>query len=196
MFMEPITLVGKHAQLEPLSEAHLSDLQIAAKDGELWNLWYTSVPPPDKMAENIAFRLGLREKEIMMPFVVRRLSDGEIVGCTSFANIVSEHRRVEIGYTWYARSAQRTPLNTEVKFMMLTHAFEDKQCIAVEFMTHWMNHQSRAAIERLGAKLDGVLRNHRIGLNGELRDTCAYSIISSEWPTIKAHLKYLLARSQ
>ena len=195
MFIEPITLVGKYAQLEPLSEAHLSDLQIAANDGELWKLWYTSVPHPDKMAENIAFRLGLREKEIMMPFVVRRLSDGGIVGCTSFANIVSEHRHVEIGYTWYARTAQRTPLNTEVKFMMLTHAFEDKQCIAVEFMTHWMNHQSRAAIERLGAKLDGVLRNHRIGLNGELRDTCAYSIISSEWPSVKAHLQYLLARS-
>ena len=194
MFIEPITLVGKYAQLEPLSEAHLADLQTAATDGELWKLWYASVPQPGDMAENIEFRLAQREKGAMMPFVVRRLADNKIVGCTTFANINAEHRRVEIGYTWYAKSAQRTPINTEIKLMMLAYAFEEKKCIAVEFYTHWFNHQSRAAIERLGAKLDGVLRNHRIGADGEFRDTCAYSIISNEWPAVKVHLRHLLTR--
>ena len=194
MFIEPITLVGKYARLEPLSEDHLPDLQTASADGELWKLWYTGVPQPVDMAANIEFRLAQREKGAMMPFVVRRLADNKIVGCTTFANINPEHRRVEIGYTWYAKSAQRTPINTEIKLMMLAYAFEEKKCIAVEFYTHWFNHQSRAAIERLGAKLDGVLRNHRIGADGEFRDTCAYSIISNEWPAVKVHLRHLLTR--
>lgn len=194
MFIEPITLVGKYARLEPLSEDHLTDLQTASADGELWTLWYTGVPQPVDMAANIEFRLAQREKGAMMPFVVRRLADNKIVGCTTFANINPEHRRVEIGYTWYAKSAQRTPINTEIKLMMLAYAFEEKKCIAVEFYTHWFNHQSRAAIERLGAKLDGVLRNHRIGADGEFRDTCAYSIISNEWPAVKVHLRHLLTR--
>lgn len=194
MFIEPITLVGKYARLEPLSEDHLPDLQTASADGELWKLWYTGVPQPVDMAANIEFRLAQREKGAMMPSVVRRLADNKIVGCTTFANINPEHRRVEIGYTWYAKSAQRTPINTEIKLMMLAYAFEEKKCIAVEFYTHWFNHQSRAAIERLGAKLDGVLRNHRIGADGEFRDTCAYSIISNEWPAVKVHLRHLLTR--
>lgn len=194
MFIEPITLVGKYARLEPLSENHLPDLQTASADGELWKLWYTGVPQPVDMAANIEFRLAQREKGAMMPSVVRRLADNKIVGCTTFANINAEHRRVEIGYTWYAKSAQRTPINTEIKLMMLAYAFEEKKCIAVEFYTHWFNHQSRAAIERLGAKLDGVLRNHRIGADGEFRDTCAYSIISNEWPAVKVHLRHLLTR--
>ena len=194
MFIEPITLVGKYARLEPLSEDHLTDLQTASADGELWKLWYTGVPQPVDMAANIEFRLAQREKGAMMPSVVRRLADNKIVGCTTFANINAEHRRVEIGYTWYAKSAQRTPINTEIKLMMLAYAFEEKKCIAVEFYTHWFNHQSRAAIERLGAKLDGVLRNHRIGADGEFRDTCAYSIISNEWPAVKVHLRHLLTR--
>jgi len=194
MFIEPITLVGKYARLESLSEDHLTDLQTASADGELWKLWYTGVPQPVDMAANIEFRLAQREKGAMMPFVVRRLADNKIVGCTTFANINPEHRRVEIGYTWYAKSAQRTPINTEIKLMMLAYAFEEKKCIAVEFYTHWFNHQSRAAIERLGAKLDGVLRNHRIGADGEFRDTCAYSIISNEWPAVKVHLRHLLTR--
>ena len=194
MFIEPITLVGKYARLESLSEDHLTDLQTASADGELWTLWYTGVPQPVDMAANIEFRLAQREKGAMMPFVVRRLADNKIVGCTTFANINPEHRRVEIGYTWYAKSAQRTPINTEIKLMMLAYAFEEKKCIAVEFYTHWFNHQSRAAIERLGAKLDGVLRNHRIGADGEFRDTCAYSIISNEWPAVKVHLRHLLTR--
>ena len=194
MFIEPITLVGKYARLESLSEDHLTDLQTASADGELWTLWYTGVPQPVDMAANIEFRLAQREKGAMMPSVVRRLADNKIVGCTTFANINPEHRRVEIGYTWYAKSAQRTPINTEIKLMMLAYAFEEKKCIAVEFYTHWFNHQSRAAIERLGAKLDGVLRNHRIGADGEFRDTCAYSIISNEWPAVKVHLRHLLTR--
>jgi RimJ/RimL family protein N-acetyltransferase len=146
------------------------------------------------MADDIAFRLGLREKGSMMPFVVRQLSSGRIIGATTYCNIVAEHRRVEIGYTWYAKSVQRTSVNTEVKLLMLTHAFESLQCIAVEFCTHWMNHQSRTAIERLGAKLDGVLRSHRIGRMGELRDTCVYSIVAAEWPTVKSHLQHQLER--
>jgi N-acetyltransferase len=192
MFIEPITLTGNHGSLEPLNVTHLAALQSAANDGELWKLWYTSVPEPGKMADNIAFRLAQREKGVMMPFVVRRLADDKIVGCTTFANINAEHRRVEIGYTWYAKSAQRTPINTEIKLMMLAYAFEEKKCIAVEFYTHWFNHQSRAAIERLGAKLDGVLRNHRIGRHGEMRDTCVYTIICSEWPAVKSHLQHRL----
>ena len=119
-----------------------------------------------------------------------------VIGATTFANINAEHRRVEIGYTWVAKSAQRTAINTEVKLMMLAHAFEVKNCIAVEFYTNWFNHQSRTAIERLGAKLDGVLRNHRIGSDGVLRDTCAYSIINSEWPAVKKHLHFRLSETK
>ena len=191
-FVEPVTLKGRHVSVEPLATTHLADLQSACTDGELWKLWYTSVPEPAKMAENIAFRLDLRAKGNMMPFVVRRLSDDRIVGATTYCNIVAEHRRLEIGYTWYAQSAQRTPVNTDVKLLMLTHAFESLQCIAVEFCTHWMNQQSRAAIERLGAKLDGVLRSHKIGRMGELRDTCVYSIVAAEWPAVKQHLQHCL----
>lgn len=190
-FVEPVTLSGQHVLLEPLSQSHLAGLQAACADGELWKLWYTSVPEPDKMAENIAFRLGLCAQGSMMPFVVKRAQDGRVVGATTFCNIVAEQRRVEIGYTWYAKSAQRSALNTEAKLLMLTHAFEKLHCVAVEFRTHWMNRQSRAAIERLGARLDGVLRSH-IGRHGELRDTCVYSILATEWPTIKLHLQHRL----
>lgn len=190
-FIEPITLKGQHVVLDPLMASHLAGLQTASADGELWKLWYTSVPEPEKMAENIAFRLGLREKGSMMPFVVKRVEDGRIIGSTTFCNIVADQRRVEIGYTWYAKSVQRSAVNSEAKLLMLTHAFETVQCVAVEFRTHWMNHQSRAAIERLGAKLDGVMRGH-IGRHGELRDTCVYSILVTEWPTVKLHLQHCL----
>jgi N-acetyltransferase len=193
-FVEPITLQGKHAILEPLTEMHLDELKAAAADGELWNLWYTSVPTPDEAAANIAFRLGERTRETMMPFVVRRVTDNRVVGATTFcniaaANIAATTRRVEIGYTWYAQSAQRTAINTEVKLMMLQHAFEKLNCMAVEFRTHHKNFKSRAAIERLGAKLDGVLRSHGIDRQGGIRDTYVYSIIAAEWVEVKNRLQ-------
>jgi len=190
IFAKPVTLSGKYARLEPLSPAHESDLIEAVKDGELWNLWYTSVPSPDKVGAEIQKRLGLRDSGSMLPFAIVELATGQAVGMTTYMNIDAANRRVEIGSTWYRRRVQRSGLNTECKLMLLTHAFEELDCIAVEFRTHFMNRQSRAGIERLGAKLDGILRQHQISPNGTLRDTCVYSIIASEWPTIKAHLAY------
>jgi N-acetyltransferase len=193
-FVDLVTLRGKHVTLEPLATEHLAALQAAAADGQLWKLWYTTVPTIDGMADDIAMRLAKRAAGTMMPFVVRRAQDNMVVGATTYMDIAAEHRRLEIGSTWYAQSAQRTPINTEAKWLLLTHAFETLDCLCVQFMTHWMNHQSRAAIERLGAKLDGVLRAHRVGRMGEQRDTCVYSIIKSEWPTVRAHLQHKLAR--
>lgn len=193
-FVNPLTLHGQHAILEPLANSHLHALQAAAADGELWNLWFTSVPTPDEAAANIAFRLGERERGTMMPFVVRRVADNRIVGATTFCNIAALNRRVEIGYTWVAQSVQRTAMNTEVKLMMLQHAFETLDCMAVEFRTHHKNLASRAAIERLGAKLDGVLRSHGIDRQGGIRDTCVYSIIAAEWPNVKTRFQEKLNR--
>jgi len=193
MWPEPITLRGAHAVLEPLSHAHHDALVEAVRDGELWKLWYTLVPPPDKMRAEIDRRLGLQQQGSMLPFAVLDPSTGAAVGMTTYMNIEAEFRRLEIGSTWYRRSVQRTALNTECKLMLLTHAFDVLGCIAVEFRTHYFNQQSRRAIERLGAKLDGILRNHRISTDGTLRDTCVYSIISSEWPTVRSHLRHQLS---
>lgn len=190
-FAEPVTLKGQHATLEPLSLAHEAEAIEAARDGELWQLWYTSIPEPARMRAEIERRLALQEKGSMLPFAVRDAS-GRMVGMTTYMNIDAVHQRVEIGSTWTAKSAQRGPLNTECKLMLLTHAFEQLQCIAVEFRTHFFNQQSRRAIERLGAKLDGILRSHQRTPNGALRDTCVYSIVASEWPTVKAHLRFQL----
>lgn len=187
-----ITLSGKYARLEPLSMDHLADLQVAARDGDLHLLWYTMIPHGDDMAAEITRRLALRDAGSMQPFAVIDQSSGHTVGMTTFMNIDAANKRVEIGSTWYAKSAQQSPLNTECKLMLLGHAFEQLECIAVEFRTHFVNTQSRNAIERLGAKLDGVLRNHMVMANGSLRDTVVYSIIKTEWPTIKAHLQFKL----
>jgi len=192
-FTQPITLRGRHATLEPLSPDHASGLAEAVKDGELWKLWYTTIAPPDQMAAEVQRRLGLQTQGSMLPFTVRD-AGGTIVGMTTFMNIDARNRRVEIGSTCYARRVQRTALNTECKLMLLTHAFEALDCIAVEFRTHCVNTQSRRGIERLGAKLDGVLRNHSIMPNGTLRDTVVYSIIAGEWPTVKTHLQWQLER--
>jgi len=192
-FIEPVTLKGRHATLEPLSASHIDALVKAAGDGELWTLWYTGVAAPAKMAEYVATALDMRERLDAMPFVVRDAS-GTIVGCTRFFNVDVANRRVEIGHTWYARRVQRTPLNTECKLMLLTHAFEKLACIAVEFRTHWFNHASRAAIARLGAKQDGVLRNHQVDRDGVKRDTVVFSILDSEWPAVKRHLAFQLER--
>ena len=158
-FIEPVTLVGKHATLEPLDASHVAPLAEAASDGELWRLWYTGVASPQKMGEYVATALDMRERFDAMPFAVRDAT-GAVVGCTRFFNVDVANRRVEIGHTWYAKRVQRTPLNTECKRMLLAHAFESLACIAVEFRTHRLNSQSRRAIERLGAQLDGVLRAH------------------------------------
>ena len=190
---EPVTLRGRHATLEPLSRAHNDAMIESAKDGELWELWYTSVPRSEGMMLEIDRRLDLRIQGSMLPFAVLD-KDGEPVGMTTYMNIDADNRRVEIGSTWYARRAQRTALNTECKFMLMAHAFETLNCVAVEFRTSFFNHNSRRAIERLGAKLDGVLRNHQHHTDGSLRDTCVYSIIQSEWPTVKTHLTFQLER--
>ena len=189
----PITLPGRHATLEPLSHARHDELVEAVKDGELWKLWYTSVPTPAGMSAEIDRRLELQAKGRMLPFAVLDAA-GTCAGMTTFMNIDAEQKRVEIGSTWYARRVQRSPLNTECKLMLLTHAFEQLGCIAVEFRTGFLNHPSRRAIERLGARLDGILRNHQRYANGAIRDTCVYSIIESEWPAVRAHLKFQLDR--
>jgi N-acetyltransferase len=193
-FVEPITLKGKHATLEPLAREHEDALRRAAADGELWRLWYTSVAPPDKMGEYISNALAMRERDGAMPFVVRENASGEIVGCTRYFHVDGPNRRLEIGYTWYAGRAQRTAINTECKLLLLAHAFETLQCIAVEFRTHWFNQASRAAIARLGARQDGVLRNHQLSPDGSYRDTVVFSIIQSEWPAVKRHLRFLMER--
>ena len=193
-FVEPVTLTGEHASLEPLGREHEDALSRAAADGELWRLWYTTVAPPEKMAEYIATALDMRERLGAMPFVVREKPSGEIVGCTRYFNVDETNRRLEIGYTWYSKRVQRGPINTECKLLLLTHAFEKLQCIAVEFRTHWFNHASRTAIARLGAKQDGVLRNHQLSADGSKRDTVVFSIIDGEWPAAKQHLRYQLER--
>ena len=192
-FAEPVTLRGSHVTLAPLTAEHAEALCQATLDGELWKLWYTAVPSPDGMQAEIQRRLGLQANGSMLPFTVRDAA-GKVVGMTTFMNIDANHKRVEIGSTWTAASAQRGPLNTECKLLLLAHAFDTLGCIAVEFRTHVFNQQSRRAIERLGARLDGVLRSHQRASNGTLRDTVVYSIVASEWPTVRAHLQWQLVR--
>jgi RimJ/RimL family protein N-acetyltransferase len=188
---DPVTLRGEHARLEPLSHDHLAGLVEAVKDGELFRLWYTAVPKPEGMTKEIDRRLGLQKAGSMLPFTIFDAA-GKIAGMSTYMNIDTANRRVEIGSTWYAKRVQRTPLNTQCKLLLLGHAFEAINCIAVEFRTHFFNHQSRRAIERLGAKQDGIMRNHQIAPNGTLRDTVVFSIIATEWPTVKAHLNFQL----
>ena len=193
-FVEPVTLTGAHATLLPLERGHEAALRAAAADGELWNLWYTSVPAPEKTAAWIDAALEMRERQGALPFVVRAGTDGAIVGSTRYFNVEPASRRLEIGHTWYAKRAQRSAINTECKLLLLTHAFEALQCIAVEFRTNFFNFASRAAIARLGAKQDGILRNHQIMPDGTRRDTVVFSIIENEWPAVKRNLQFLLDR--
>ena len=190
----PVTLSGAHAVLVPLSVAHHDQLVEAAKDGELWKLWYTSVPSPEGMRPEIERRLDLQTKGSMLPFTVVEKSTGLAVGMTTYMNIDAENRRLEIGSTWYRARVQRTVINTECKLLLLTHAFESLKCIAVEFRTSFFNQASRRGIERLGAKLDGILRSHMIHSDGSLRDTCVYSIVPSEWPAVRSNLKWQLEK--
>ena len=193
MWAEPIELRGQHASLQPLAREHHDGLIDAVRDGELWKLWYTSVAPPERMGDEIERRLGLQAQGSMLPFTVFDAA-GRIAGMTTYMNIDAANQRVEIGSTWYAKRVQRTPLNTECKWMLLRHAFEPLDCIAVEFRTHRLNTQSQRAIERLGAQLDGILRAHSRAADGTLRDTAVYSITAAEWPAVKSHLSWQLER--
>ena len=194
-FLEPITLRGdRWVTLEPLGPEHEAGLVGAARDCEPGGLWYTRVPGPDGVGGFLADALEMQHKQGALPFAVRRQGDGAVVGTTRFMNVDERNRRVEIGHTWYARSARRTGVNTETKQLLLTHAFEQLGCIAVEFRTHFFNFASRAAIARLGAKQDGVLRNHQLLPDGTLRDTVVFSITAAEWPTVRAHLRWQLDR--
>jgi RimJ/RimL family protein N-acetyltransferase len=192
---QPVTLSGQHVRLEPLSREHAPGLRAALADGELWRLWYTAAPTPDTLDEYIDIALRNQEAGIDLPFVVRDRA-GEIVGCTRYCRIEQDNHRLEIGYTWYARRVQRSALNTEAKRLLLGHAFDTLGAIAVEFRTDWFNARSRAAIARLGAKQDGVLRNSFRRPDGSMRDTVVFSIIESEWPTVRQHLDYQLTRDR
>ncbi|MCM5568970.1 GNAT family N-acetyltransferase [Burkholderiaceae bacterium FT117] len=193
-WIEPVTLRGAHAVLEPLARAHRDQVLAAAADGELWRLWYTAAPGPETIDAWLDAALDQRERLGAMPFVVRRAADDRVVGVTRMFNVDAANRRLEIGHTWYSASVQRSAVNTECKAMLLAHAFDALGCIAVEMRTHFMNRQSRAAIERLGAKLDGVLRHHQLLANGTIRDTCVYSIVAPEWPAVRENLRWQLER--
>jgi len=193
-WLEPVTLSSPRVRLELLDRRHERDLIEAVNDGELWRLWYTTVPAPDAMGADIDRRLRLYSAGSMQPFAVIEAASGKAVGMTTYMNADAVNKRVEIGATWYRRSVQRTDINTQCKLLLLTHAFEKLDCIAVEFRTHFFNHASRRGIERLGAKLDGILRSHQRATDGTLRDTCVYSIIAGEWPTVKSHLTFQMTK--
>ncbi|MPV89284.1 GNAT family N-acetyltransferase [Georgenia ruanii] len=182
--------------LEPLALEHADELAEAVAEGDLWKRWYTNIPAPEQMHAEIERRLALHAAGEVVPWTVRRASDGRAVGMTTYLHIVAEHRRLEIGSTWLAASAQGTGINTEAKLHLLARAFDTLGCIAVEFRTHWHNRQSRRAIAALGAKQDGVLRSHQIGRDGTLRDTVVFSILASEWPTVRLALSEKLARTR
>lgn len=195
-WLEPVTLTSGRVRLEALQPAHEGDLIEAVQDGELWRLWYTAIPAPQAMRAEIERRRSLQQAGSMLPFAVIDTEIGKAVGMTTYMNADAANRRIEVGSTWYRRSVQRSDLNTRCKMLLLTHAFDMLNCIAVEFRTHFFNHQSRAGIERLGAKLDGILRNHQLASDGTLRDTCVYSIIAGEWPTVKSHLTWQLTKTR
>jgi RimJ/RimL family protein N-acetyltransferase len=190
----PVPLSGERVALEPLSAAHAEGLRAVVAEGDLHRTWYTSIPAPERVDAEIERRLGLQRAGTMSPWAVRRLDTGAVCGATTYMNVQADVPRLEIGSTFYAPSAQRTGINAETKLLLLTRAFEDLRCIAVEFRTHWHNHRSRTAIARLGARQDGVLRSHQVLPDGSLRDTVVFSITAAEWPAVRADLRYRLAR--
>lgn len=194
IWIEPVELHGEHVSLVPLTMEHYEQLREALIDGELWNLWYTSIPRPENLAAEIERRLALQTKGEMVPFAVIDKRTNQAAGMTTYCRLDQANRRVEIGYTWYRQNCQRTALNTECKLMLLRHAFEVLNCASVEFRTSAFNFTSRKAIERLGAKLDGVLRNARIFANGAIGDGYVYSILDNEWPIVKTNLEHKLQR--
>ena len=192
-WIEPVVLEGERVRLEPLGHEHADDLALACQDGELWKLWYTFAPSPERVGDYIAEALAGRERG-ELPFAVRHRDSGRVVGSTRFFRVDEQNRRLELGHTWYARRCQRTGLNTECKWLLLRHAFETLDAIAVELRTHWHNRAPRAAIARLGAQQDGVLRNHTVSADGVYRDTVVFSIINHEWPAARQNLRFLMER--
>ncbi|NDK31606.1 GNAT family N-acetyltransferase [Nesterenkonia haasae] len=188
-YLEIPVLSNEFVRLEPLRHEHTSDLSQAVRVGELWKTWYTRIPSPAGMDEEIQRRLDLHQDGTMVPFAVIEPSSGRAVGMTTYMAISEEHRRLEIGSTWLSRSVQHTSINPAMKLLMLQRAFEDLECLRVEFRTHWFNHQSRAAIAKLGAKQDGVLRQHEVLSNGTVRDTVIFSIVAGEWPAVMFNLE-------
>jgi len=194
-WLTKIVLKSERVALRPLTLSHIDGLTDAVKDGELWKLWYTSAPEPQKVRSYVEKALVDFENDKSLPFVIEKIDNNQIVGTTRFMNADSINRRVEIGTTWYSKSFHRTGINTQCKYMLLEYAFETLNCIAVEFRTHWHNMQSRNAIAGLGAKQDGVLRNHIIDKTGNLRDTVVYSILNSEWNTVKQSLEFKVSKN-
>lgn len=190
--LEATRIDGDYCTLEPLSLDHLEKLNEAVEDGEIWKVRYAEVPKPEQMKDTILHRLELQKQGSMIPFTVISKQTGKVAGMTSYSRIDAKNRRLDIGWTWYAKSYWRTALNTECKLRLLCHAFEALNCIAVGFKVDYLNHRSKRAVERLGAKLDGLIRNYSILPDGNIRDMYFYSIIQSEWPHIKTHLESLL----
>ena len=194
-FVEPVTLTGQRwVALEPIAREHIPEIAEAAADGELGSLWFTSAPKPEAVEQWVDTRLASQQPDEGLTFVVRNL-DGVLIGSSSYLNVDAANRRLEIGYTWYVSSARRSGVNSETKLLMLGHAFDELGCVAVEFRTHFFNFTSRAAIERLGAKLDGVLRSRQVLPDGSRRDTVVYSILDIEWPAVRNNLRYRLDRN-
>jgi N-acetyltransferase len=191
---EPCTLETPQVRLEPMTAAHAADLEAAARDGELWNLRITSVPAPGESEAYVAVALKGRGQGHMLPFVVRDVASGKIIGSTRYHDIVVPIERLEIGYTWYGKSWQRSHVNTTCKLLLMTHAFETLGAQLVGWRTDNYNFASQRAIERLGARKDGVLRHHAPRRDGTVRDTVMYSLAAGEWPEVKAHLQYQLAK--
>lgn len=187
-WIKDIILTGSLRELVPLKTEHALAFSEATADGELWKLWYTNIPTPENTERFIQDALTDKQNNGDLPFVIRDIKSQKIIGSTRFCHVDNNNKRVEIGYTWYSKSFQRTGANTECKLLLLTHAFEQLNAIAVEFRTHWFNQRSRTAILGLGAKQDGVLRNHQRMGDGSYRDTVVFSIIESEWPCVKRHL--------
>jgi N-acetyltransferase len=192
--LHPVTLEGAGVRLEPLGAEHEAALERAAADGELWNLWYTSVPEPGAMAAYLDAALTGQRDGHMLPWVVRDLATEMIVGTTRYHDVIAAVDRVEIGYTWYARRCQRSHINTTCKLLLFQHAFETLGCAVVGLRTDNFNFTSQRAIEALGAKKDGVIRHHALRRDGSVRDTVMYSVLVSEWPDVRRHLQFRLAR--
>ena len=188
-FLEPVTLDGRHVRIEPLAHEHADGVRAAAADGELWRLWYTSVPAPDRTTEWIDIALDMRTRLGAMPFVVREKPVGDIVGATRYFNVDATNRRLEIGHTWYAKRVQRSAVNTECKLLLLEHAFETLGCMRVEFKTDARNARSRGALEALGCRFEGIHRKHMLVRGGDVRDSAYYSVLDVDWPVVRERLR-------